>query len=342
MTQMEQMNTDNKEIIIYNTDDGKTSVSLMTRDGNVWMNQNHLAELFDTSKQNISLHIINILEEGELHENSVVKDYLTTAADGKNYNVTFYSLDMILAIGFRVRSKRGTQFRQWANRNLKEYMIKGFVMDDERLKNPDGRPDYYDELLERIRDIRASEKRFYQKVRDLFALSSDYDATDKATQMFFAETQNKLLYAVTQKTAAEIVVSRADASQPNMALTSWKGKIVRKQDIYIAKNYLTEDELDTLNRMVIIFLEVAELQAKEKKDITMKFWHENVNDIITFNKKNMLVGKGSVSNEQMEKFVDDVYEMFKEKRKGFELQQADAEDLEELKLLEEKISKKNI
>ena len=211
MTQMKQMNTDNKEIIIYNTDDGKTSVSLMTRDGNVWMNQNHLAELFDTSKQNISLHIINILEEGELHENSVVKDYLTTAADGKNYNVTFYSLDMILAVGFRVRSKRGTQFRQWANRNLKEYMIKGFVMDDERLKNPDGRPDYYDELLERIRDIRASEKRFYQKVRDLFALSSDYDATDKATQMFFAETQNKLLYAVTQKTAAEIVVSRADA-----------------------------------------------------------------------------------------------------------------------------------
>jgi len=340
MTQMEQINTDNKEIIIYNTDDGKTSVSLLTRDGNVWMNQNHLAELFDTSKQNISLHIINILEEGELHENSVVKDYLTTAADGKNYNVTFYSLDMILAVGFRVRSKRGTQFRQWANRNLKEYMIKGFVMDDERLKNPDGRPDYYDELLERIRDIRASEKRFYQKVRDLFALSSDYDATDKATQMFFAETQNKLLYAVTQKTAAEIVVSRADASQPNMALTSWKGKIVRKQDIYIAKNYLTEDELDTLNRMVIIFLEVAELQAKEKKNITMKFWHENVNDIITFNKKNLLVGKGSVSNEQMEKFVDDVYEIFSEKRKRFELQQADAEDLEELKLLEEKISKK--
>jgi len=280
------------------------------------------------------------LEEGELHENSVVKDYLTTAADGKNYNVTFYSLDMILAIGFRVRSKRGTQFRQWANRNLKEYMIKGFVMDDERLKNPDGRPDYYDELLERIRDIRASEKRFYQKVRDLFALSSDYDATDKATQMFFAETQNKLLYAVTQKTAAEIVVSRADASLPNMALTSWKGKIVRKQDIYIAKNYLTEDELDTLNRMVIIFLEVAELQVKGKKDITMKFWHENVNDIITFNKKNLLVGKGSISNEQMEKFADDVYEIFNEKRKQFELQQADTEDLEELKQLEEKISRK--
>ena len=341
MTQMELMNTNNKEIIIYNTDDGNTSVSLMTRDGNVWMNQNHLSELFDTSVPNISMHISNILKDNELNANSVVKDYLTTASDGKNYTVTFYSLDMILAIGFRVKSKRGTQFRQWASRNLKEYMIKGFVMDDERLKNPDGRPDYYDELLARIRDIRASEKRFYQKIRDLFALSSDYDTTDKATQMFFAETQNKLLYAVTRKTAAEIVVSRADATQPNMALKAWKGKIVRKQDIYIAKNYLTEDELDSLNRLVVIFLEVAELQAKEKKDITMKFWRENVNDIITFNKKNLLIGKGSVSNEQMEKFVNDVYENFNEKRKRFELQQADAEDLEELKQLEEKIKCQN-
>jgi len=329
-----------QKLIIYNTDDGKASVSLMTRDGNVWLNQNHLAELFDTSKQNVSLHILNVLKEGELDENSVVKDYLTTAADGKNYNVTFYSLDMILAIGFRVRSKRGTQFRQWANRNLKEYMIKGFVMDDDRLKNPDGRPDYYDELLERIRDIRTSEKRFYQKVRDLFALSSDYDATDKATQMFFAETQNKLLYAVTKKTAAEIVISRADASQPNMALTTWKGKIVRKQDIYIAKNYLTEDELDSLNRLVIIFLEVAELQAKDRKDVTMKFWQENVNSIIMLNQKNLLTGKGSVSNEQMEKFVDDVYDSFNEKRKRFELLKADAEDLQELKQMEENVKKK--
>jgi hypothetical protein len=334
---------ENQEIIIYNTDDGKVSVSLMTRDGNVWLNQNHLAELFDTSKQNISLHTINILKEKELDINSVVKDYLTTALDGKNYNVTFYSLDMILAIGFRVRSKRGTQFRQWANRHLKEYMIKGFVMDDERLKNPDGRPDYYDELLERIRDIRTSEKRFYQKVRDLFTLSSDYDATDKATQMFFAETQNKLLYAVTGKTAAEIIVSRADASQPNMALTSWKGKIVRKQDIYIAKNYLTEDELDSLNRLVIIFLEVAELQAKGRKNITMKFWRENIDNIITFNKRNLLVGKGGITNEQMEEIVDTVYDNFNEKRKRFELLQADAEDIEELKQLEKQIKKtKNI
>jgi hypothetical protein len=201
-----------QNIIIYNTQDGKTAVSLLTKDGTVWMNQNQLAELFDTSVPNISMHISNILKENELQENSVIKDYLTTATDGKAYKVTFYSLEMILAIGFRVRSKRGTQFRQWANQNLASYMIKGFVMDDERLKNPDGRPDYFDELLARIRDVRASEKRFYQKVRDLFALSSDYDASDKATQMFYAETQNKLLFAITGKTAAEIIVSRANAA----------------------------------------------------------------------------------------------------------------------------------
>lgn len=204
-----------QNIIIYNTSDGKASVALYAQDGMVWMNQNQLAELFATSVPNISMHISNILEDKELEPDSVVKDYLTTASDGKEYNVTFYSLDMILAIGFRVRSKRGTQFRIWANRNLKEYMVKGFVMDDERLKNPDGRPDYFDELLELIRDIRSSEKRFYQKVRELFALSSDYDKTDKATQMFFAETQNKLLYAVTNHTAAELIVARADQDEPN-------------------------------------------------------------------------------------------------------------------------------
>jgi hypothetical protein len=295
-------------IIIYNTADGKASVSLYARDGSVWMNQNQLAELFATSKQNISLHIINILEENELKENSVVKDYLTTASDGKKYNVTFYSLEMILAIGFRVRSKRGTQFRQWANRNLSEYMVKGFVMDDERLKNPDGRPDYFDELLERIRDIRASEKRFYQKVRDLFSLSSDYDPSDKATQMFFAETQNKILFAITGKTAAEIVVSRANPDEPNMALTNWKGSVVRKQDIYIAKNYLSSDEIDSLNRFVIVFLETAELRAKNRQAITMDFWKENINKIIDLNDKILLTGKGKISNTQMEKMVEKVYQ----------------------------------
>lgn len=317
-------------LIIYNTADGKASVSLLAKDGQVWMNQNQLAELFDTSKQNIGQHIANILEERELDGNSVVKKFFTTASDGKEYEVMFYALDMILAIGFRVRSKRGTQFRIWANRNLKAYMVKGFVMDDERLKNPDGRPDYFDELLERIRDIRASEKRFYQKVRDLFSLSSDYDPTDKATQMFFAETQNKLLFAVSGKTAAEIITSRADAEKPNMALTSWKGSIVRKQDIFTAKNYLTEDEIDTLNRLVVIFLETAELRAKNRQDIPMSFWRENVDGILAFNDKKVLTGAGSISHLAMEEKVLEIYSQFDARRKALEASNADKEDLEEL------------
>ena len=326
-----------QNIIIYKTQDGKVKLSLYARDGSVWMNQNQIAELFDTSKQSISYHIINILEDNELDENSVVKNYLTTASDGKSYEVTFYSLDMILAIGFRVRSKRGTQFRQWANRNLKEYMIKGFVIDDDRLKNPDGRPDYFDELLARIRDIRASEKRFYQKVRDLFKLSNDYDETDKATQMFFAETQNKLLFAVTNQTAAEIVVSRADAQEQNMGLTSWKGTIVRKGDVFTAKNYLTEDEIDTLNRLVVVFLESAELRAKNRQDITMDFWQENVDKIIEFNDKKLLKDRGSVSKSQMEKIAGQVYEDFNNKRKIADAQQADLEDLKQIEMLEKQI-----
>ncbi len=318
-------------IIIYNTSDGKVSVSLYAKDGMVWMNQNQLAELFATSKQNISLHIINILKDNELSKKSVVKDYLTTASDGKEYNVTFYSLEMILSIGFRVRSKRGTQFRIWANRNLKEYMIKGYVMDDQRLKNPDGRPDYFDELLERIRDIRASEKRFYQKVRDLFALSSDYDKTDKATQMFFAETQNKLLYAVTNQTATELIITRANENKPNMALISWEGSIVRKQDIFIAKNYLAEDEIDTLNRLVVIFLETAELRVKNRIDITMDFWRENVDRILDFSDKEILKNADIISKDQMKKKVREIYKLFDNKRKIYEAKQADIKEIEELK-----------
>lgn len=322
-----------RDIIIYNTDDGKAKVILYARDGNVWMNQGQIAELFDTSVQNISMHISNILNDKELYADSVVKDYLTTAADGKNYNVSFYSLEMILAIGFRVRSRRGIQFRRWANRNLKEYMVKGFVMDDERLKNPDGRPDYFDELLERIRDIRASEKRFYQKIKDLLALSSDYDKTDKVTQMFFAETQNKLLYSVTHKTAAELIVSRADASQPNMSLTSWKGSVVRKQDIYVAKNYLTEDEMDSLNRLTVLFLDSAELRVKERKDLTLAFWRENVDALLNFQNKDVLKSAGTVSNKQMERIVDEVYEEFNRRRKQYALQLEDKNEEDELKVL---------
>lgn len=322
------------EIIIYNTEDGKTNVKLYAQDGMIWMNQQQIALLFESSKQNISLHIANIFNDKELDEKSVVKNYLTTASDGKNYEITYYALPMILAIGFRVRSKRGTQFRMWANQNLTEFLHKGFVMDDERLKNPDGRPDYFDELLERIRDIRASEKRFYQKVRDLFALSSDYDSSDKATQNFFAVTQNKLIYAVTHKTAAELILSRADSSKPNMALTSWKGSIVRKQDIYISKNYLTKDELDILNRIVIIFLETAELRAKMRKDLTMLYWKENFDKILVDNGFLLLNDKGGRSHQQMEKKVESIYLEFDTKRKAFYAAEADKSDELELKALE--------
>lgn len=319
-----------QNIIFYNTNDGKVKVALMAKDGQVWMNQNQLAELFDTSVPNISMHISNVLKDKELVADSVIKEYLITAADEKQYNVMFYSLEMILAIGFRVRSKRGTQFRIWANQHLKQYMIKGFIMDDDRLKNPDGRPDYFDELLERIRDIRASEKRFYQKVRDLLSLSSDYDATDKATQMFFAEIQNKLLYAVTHQTAAELIVSRADASAPNMALTSWKGAVVRKGDVIIAKNYLNDDEIDSLNRLTVLFLDSAEMRVKERKDLTLNFWRDNVNKLLEFQGKDLLSGSGYISNAQMEKIVASRYEEYNQRRKAEDARNEDNADLDEL------------
>lgn len=322
-----------QSIIIYNTADGRAAVSLFARDGNVWMNQSQLAELFATSVPNISTHISKLLKEKELDEISVVKDYLTTASDGKQYNVTFYALDMILAIGFRVRSKRGTEFRKWANNHLKQYLIKGYAVDSERLKNPNGRADYFDELLDLIRDIRTSEVRFYQKVRDLLALSSDYDATDKATQMFFAETQNKLLFAVTGHTAAEIVSQRADPNAPNFNLQSWKGRIVRKGDITIAKNYLNADEVDTLNRLTVIFLETAELRVKERKDLTLKYWRENVDKILTFNEKPLLTGTGRISHEAMEMKVQALYEQFDARRKAEQVIAVDAQELEELGLV---------
>lgn len=326
-----------QELILYNSVDGKSCVSLLARDGSVWLNQLQLAELFDTSVPNISQHISNILNERELDADSTIKYFLTVATNGKPYQVKFYSLEMILAIGFRVRSIRGVQFRQWANRNLAEYLRKGFVIDDERLKNPDGRPDYFDELLARIRDIRASEKRFYQKVRDLFALSSDYDPTDKATQMFYAETQNKLLYAITGYTSAEIVMQRADANALNMGLTSWKGSVVRKQDVIIAKNYLTHDELDSLNRLVVIFLETAEFRAKNRKDLTMKFWRDNVDKILSSNDQPILANAGTVGKEQKDAFAYRVYEEFNARRKRRDAIEADRMDMAQLKELESEI-----
>ena len=327
------MKDDQQDIIIYRTADGRASVALYAKDGKIWLNQQQMAELFATSKQLISHHIANILKERELNEFSVVKQYLTTAADGKNYNVVFYSLEMIIAVGYRVRGIRGTQFRQWATEHLTEYLVKGFTMDDERLKNPDGRPDYFDELLLRIRDIRASEKRF-------FALSSDYEKSDKATQMFFAETQNKLLYAVTHQTAAELIVARADANQPNMGLTTWKGSIVRKGDVIIAKNYLQNEEIDSLNRLVDIFLTSAEERVKGRRDLTLDYWRKNVDNLLTFQEKDILQGSGSITNYEAEETAKQVYDVFNSKRKQVEAQNADADDLKMLEDLEQSLKNK--
>lgn len=324
-------------IVIYKSDDGKVNVELFENEGTIWLNQKQIVELFQSSKANISEHIKNILLEGELTENSVVRKFRTTGSDGKNYNTNYYNLEMILAIGFRIRSKRGTEFRVWANTILKEYLKKGFVMDDERLKNPKNRWDYFDELLARIRDIRASEKRFYQKVKDLFTLSIDYDKTDNSIINFFANTQNKLLFAVTGKTAAELIVSRANSNEKNMGLTSFKGSIVRKEDIYIAKNYLTANELDTLNRFVIVFLETAELKAKNREYITMDFWYENVDKIIEFNDRKVLNNTGTISHEAMKKIVADRYMEFDKKRKEYAKLISDENELMEIEALEQKI-----
>ena len=328
------------DLILYTTEDGRSQIKLRAKDETVWLTQLEMAELFASSKQNIGQHLKSVFEEGELVEASVVKQHFTTAADGKDYSTKLYNLDAILAVGYRVRSPRGVQFRRWASTVLKEFLFKGFVMDDERLKNPDGRPDYFDEMLERIRDIRASEKRFYQKVRDLFALSSDYDKTDKATQVFFATAQNLLIFAVTRKTAAELITARANPADPHFGLLAWKGDQVRKADIIVAKNYLTEDEIDTLNRLVVIFLETAELRAKQKQETRMAFWKGNVDQIITSNGFPLLTHAGSISHEQMEERTGELYLQFDQDRQKREAAEADQQDEADLKALENKIKRR--
>lgn len=315
------------DIIIYNTADGKAEIKLYADNGTVWLTQAQIAELFTKNISTISRHIANIFDENEIEEKSNLR-FMQIANSDKP--VAFYSLDVILAVGFRVRSPRGTQFRQWANNTLKEYLQKGFILDKDRLKNPDGRPDYFDELLEQIRDIRASEKRFYQKLRDLFALSSDYKVTERATNLFFADTQNKLLFGVTRKTAAEIIATRANTDAPNMALTSWSGSIVRKADVIIAKNYLTSDEIDVLNRLVTIFLESAELHVKMRKDLTLDFWRASVDKLLLDHGVPLLQSHGKITMEQAQIHARKIYEEFDARRKAFDAAQADEFDLLEL------------
>jgi hypothetical protein len=327
------------ELVLYTAEDGSANFFLRAQGGTVWLTQLELAALFQTTKQNVSLHVKNVLVEGELIESSVVKEDLTTAGDGKRYRTKLFNLEMILAVGYRVKSPRGTQFRQWATTHLREYLVKGFVMDDERMKDPVGW-DYFDELLQRIREIRTSEKRFYQKVRDLFALSVDYNDDTETVGHFFAEVQNKMLFAVTQQTAAEIIVKRADATQPNMALTAWKAGRVRKADIIVAKNYLNSDEIDQLNRIVVAFLEFAELRTRQRKQLVVEDWRKYVDSFIQFNESPLLKGAGSLSHDAMLAIVQKRYEEFDERRRNGDAIEADDADMKELEQAEQKLTKK--
>jgi hypothetical protein len=289
------------EVILYQTEDNQTRLQVRFEGETAWLTQAQMAELFQTTKQNVSLHIQNVFTEKELREDSVVKESLTTAADGKNYATKFYNLDVIISVGYRVKSVRGTQFRIWATQRLREYIVKGFTMDDERLKNPPGKgqTDYFDELLARIRDIRSSERRFYQKVLDIYATSVDYDPSAEASQKFFATVQNKMHWATHGHTAAEVIQARADAGKPFMGmLTTRPGWRVRREDAAAAKNYLTEDELQVLNRIVNFYLEFAELQALERKPMTMRDWIAKLDEFLKISGRKLLDHAGKISHEQ--------------------------------------------
>lgn len=306
------------ELLLYQAEDGQTRVQCRFEEQTLWLSQAAMGELYQTSKANISIHLKNIFAEGELREEAVVKSHLTTAADGKSYAVRHYRLEAVLAVGFRVRSPRGTQFRQWATARLEEYLRKGFTMDDERLKNPPGPgvPDYFDELLERIRDIRASEARVYLQVRNILALAADYDSTAAEAQEFFQTVQNKLHFAVTRQTAPELIAERADATKPNMGLTAWKGAVVRKGDVTVAKNYLNETEIAELNRIVVMFLDYAEDQARRRKQVFLKDWRQKLDEFLRFNERGVLPGLGRVSREQADRIAEGEYARFEDRRRS--------------------------
>lgn len=302
------------EVILYQTEDSQTRLEVRLDGQTAWLSLNQLADLFQRDKSVISRHLKNIFEEGELTADSVVANFATTAADGKSYRVDYYNLEAIIAVGYRVKSARGTQFRVWATQRLKEYIVKGFTMDDERLKNPPGKghKDYFDELLERIRDIRSSERRFYQKVLDIYATSVDYDPSAEASQKFFATVQNKMHWATHGQTAAELIHARADAGKPFMGmLTTRPGGRVRKEDAAIAKNYLTEDELKVLNRIVNFYLEFAELQALERKPMTMRDWIAKLDEFLKMSGRELLDHTGKISHEQAMEKAELEYEKFR-------------------------------
>ena len=284
-------------IIIYTTDDGQVRIEVRLEDENVWLTQNAMAELFDTTRNNITMHIKNIFAEGELEEKSVSKESLLTAKDGKNYKTKFYNLDVIISVGYRVKSIRGTQFRIWANKLIKEYLIKGYNLDGDRMKNNGGGV-YFEELLEKIRDIRSSEKVFWRKILDIYATSIDYDANNELTKQFFKTVQNKMHYAVHGNTAAEVIYNRVDSNKENIGLTNFKGDVPTKAETEVAKNYLTEKELQILNRMVSAYLDVAEINALSMHAMTMKDWINELDSFLKMTRKDILSGKGTVSHEK--------------------------------------------
>jgi len=326
------MSEDMNDIILYTTEDGQNRIELRAQGGTVWLTQVEIADLFDTTKQNVSLHIKNIFEDGELIQEATVKESLTVQIEGAREverQRLVYNLDMILAVGYRVRSSRGVQFRGWATTVLRDYLVKGFAMDDARLKQPDF--DYFDELLERIRDIRTSEARFYKKVRDLISLSEDYDASTRAAHVFFAAIQNKMLHAVSSYTAAELIVARSDAGEPNMGLRSWAGNRVRKKDVVTAKNYLGDAEISELNLIVTMFLDTADLRARRRQTMRLADWDAVLDGFLKSNELPVLTGAGTRSHKQAVGIAHEKYAEFDDARRLAE-RTADAEidELDEL------------
>lgn len=325
------------EFLVYQTEDGRIKIDVRLEDETVWLTQQIMADLFQTTQQNISLHIRNIFEEGELNPEATHKKYLSVRQEGRrsiNRQLDYYNLDMIISVGYRVKSQIATRFRIWATQRLKEYIVKGFVMDDERLKNPpvagSAIPDYFDEMLERIRDIRASERRMYLRVKEIFAMAGDYDPSWPETNKFFSVIQNKLHFAATGMTAAELIKDRADHSQPNMGLTNWKADEVRKTDVTIAKNYLKEEEIDGLNRIVVMWLDYAEDQAKRRKQVFMKDWEQKLDDFLKFNDRNVLPDAGSVSKKDADDFAKDEYDRFAERRREYKEARGEEESIKQL------------
>ena len=325
----------NSELLIYQTEDGQTKIDVRLEEETVWLSQKQMVELFQTTKQNVSLHIRNIFKEGELDEISVVKDYLTTASDGKQYSTNYYNLDVVISVGYRVKSHRGTQFRIWATKQLREYLIKGFVLDDEKLKEIGHTNQYFTELFERIRDIRSSEKIFYAKIKDIYTTAIDYDGNTEESQQFFKTIQNKMHWAIHGHTASEIIYQRTDSEKQNMGLTTWKnaphGRI-RKTDVSIAKNYLTENELKDLNLIVDQYLSFAELQARNRKPMYMTDWIKKLNDFMVLNEKEILEHAGRISAKMAKELAETEYNKFRKKV-------IEAEDAKEIKELEEGLRK---